>query len=223
MDYGIYRVNMDGRWSLKDLYDFPHAYLQVYAFVHAFDSELPSRDADRINYALENYPWAGGYSVVNIYSVLQSQMGPLSKPIVKEIRYASPGWMDLLLHIHPAVKIAGAVAAVSASAAGTVKAYASIQECLYKIRARAKQAKVERIQLTIQEIQALRELNEELAKAIEFTSVRELEERTGNVETTAKLLSAHFRRLKALAGYVKAEKASFPRTPLPVSESALSD
>lgn len=94
MDSGVYRVEMDGRWSLKDLYEFPHAYMQVYAFAYAFDTDLPAVDSDRINYALESYPWAGGYSVVNIYSVLQSQVSPRSKPVIKEIRYASPGWLD---------------------------------------------------------------------------------------------------------------------------------
>jgi len=83
MESGIYRIEMDGRWNLKDLYEFPHAYLQVYAFVYAFDTELPARDADRINYALESYPWGGGYSIVNIYTVLQTQIGPLFKPDIR--------------------------------------------------------------------------------------------------------------------------------------------
>jgi hypothetical protein len=215
MESGIYRIEMDGRWNLKDLYEFPHAYLQVYAFVYAFDTKLPTRDSDRINYALESYPWAGGYSIVNMYTVLQTQVGPRFKPIIKEIRYASPGWIDILLHLHPAVKIAGAVATVATSAAGTVKAYAAIQDCLYKIRARAKQARIERIQLTRQEAQELHGLNQDLAKSIGFDSLAELEARTGNAEVTAKLLSAQYRRLKTLAKFVAEGKANLPLHPSP--------
>jgi hypothetical protein len=213
MQPGTYRIEMDGRWSLKDLYEVPHAYLQVYAFIYAFDTELPERDADRINYALESYPWAGGYSVVNMYTVLQTQVGAEFKPVIKEIRYASPGWIELYLHLHPAVKIAGAVATIAASATGTVKAYASIQDLLYKIRARAKKAGIERIQLTRQEIQELHALNQELAKFIGFNSLDELEARSGRADVTAKLLSAQYRRLRALAEFVSKGKVKLPLPP----------
>lgn len=210
MESGIYRIEMDGRWNLKDLYEFPHAYLQVYAFAYAFDTALPSQDEDRINYALQNYPWGGGYSIVNIYSVLQSQVGPRFKPVIKEIRYASPGWIDLILHLHPAIKIAGAVATIATSAAGTVKAYAAIQDCLYKISARAREARIKSIQLTRQELSELQALNQELAKAMTFNGLTELENRTGSVHVTAKLLSAQYRRLKKLAEFVRKEKARLP-------------
>jgi len=213
MDSGIYRIEMDERWNLKDLYEFPHAYLQVYAFIYAFDTELPAVDSDRINYALANYPWGGGYSIVNIYTVLQNQVGSRFKPIIKEIRYASPGWIDILLHIHPAVKIAGAVAAIATSSAGTVKAYAAIQSTLYQIRAKAQKARIERIQLTRQEIEELQGLNHDLANAINFASLPQLENRTNNPEVTAKLLSAQYRRLKELAKFVKAGKARLPIPP----------
>jgi len=213
MDSSIYRIEMDGRWNLKDLYEFPHAYLQVYAFTYAFDTDLPSHDADRINYALENYPWGGGYSIVNIYSVLQSQVGPKFKPVVKEIRYASPGWIDLLLHPYPAFQIAGAVAAIATSAAGTVKAYSAIQSCLYRISARSQQARIEKIQLTRQELKELQGLNQDLASAIKFTRLDELQTRTKSVHVTAKLLSAQYRRLKQLAKFVTAGKVNLPIPP----------
>lgn len=213
MDSAIYRIEMDGRWNLKDLYEFPHAYLQVYAFTYAFDTDLPSHDEDRINYALENYPWGGGYSIVNIYSVLQSQVGPKFKPVIKEIRYASPGWIDLLLHPYPAVKIAGAVATIATSVAGTVKAYSAVQNCLYKISARAQQARIEKIQLTRQEILELRGLNQDLADGINFTSLEALQDRTKSVHVTAKLLSAQYRRLKQLAKFVTAGKVNLPISP----------
>lgn len=210
MDSGVYRVEMDGRWSLKDLYEFPHAYMQVYAFACAFDTDLPAVDSDRINYALESYPWAGGYSVVNIYSVLQSQVSPRSKPVIKEIRYASPGWLDLILHIHPAVKVAGAVAAIASSIAATAKAYAAVQDVLYKISARSKKARVESIQLTRLEVEELQALNEQLAKVMNFSDIAGLEGRTNNPHVTAKLLSAQYRRLRKLAGFVKQGKAKLP-------------
>jgi hypothetical protein len=148
-----------------------------------------------------------------MYTVLQTQVGAEFKPVIKEIRYASPGWIELYLHLHPAVKIAGAVATIAASATGTVKAYASIQDLLYKIRARAKKAGIERIQLTRQEIQELHALNQELAKFIGFNSLDELEARSGRADVTAKLLSAQYRRLRALAEFVSKGKVKLPLPP----------
>lgn len=214
MESGTDRINMDGRWNLKDLYEVPHSYLQVYAFIYAFDTELPTHDADRVNYALENYPRAGGYSIVNIYTVLQNQVSPQFRPVIKEIRYASPGWIDIFLHLHPAVKAAAAVAGMAASCAGTIKSYASIQKTLYEIRARRQKARIESIQLTRQEAQELHGLNQDLAQSIGFSSLDELEARTGSVEVAAKLLSAQYRRLKTLAKFVASGKAALPLTPL---------
>lgn len=210
MDSGVYRVELDGRWSLRDLYEFPRAYMQVYAFAYAFDTEHPAVDADRINYALDSYPWGGGYSIVNMYSVLQSQISPRSRPVIKEIRYASPGWIDLILHLHPAVKVAGAVATIAGSIAGTAKAYASVQDVLYKISARSKEARVQSIQLTRLEIEELQKLNKALASAMEFSDIEALEMRTNNSHVTAKLLSAQYRRLRQLASFANKGKARLP-------------
>lgn len=215
MDSGTYRIQMDGRWNLRDLYEFPHSYLQVYAFIYAFDTELPTHDADRINYALESYPWAGGYSIVNIYTVLQNQVSVKFRPLIKEIRYASPGWIDIYLHLHPAVKVAGAVATIAASSTATIKSYATIQKLLYEIRARRQKARIETIQLTRKEAQELHGLNQDLAQSMGFGSLDELESRTGSVEVAAKLLSAQYRRLKTLANFVASGKAYLPLTPPP--------
>jgi hypothetical protein len=213
METGIYRIGMDGRWDLKDLYEFPHAFLQVYAFIYAFDTDLEPRDADRINYALENYPWGGGYSIVNIYIVLQNQIDVRLRPRIEEIRYASPGWIDIFAHLHPAVKVAGAVAAIAGSALTTTKAYSAIQDFLYNIRARAAKARIERIQLTRQEIKELHGLNQDLASLIGFEKLEALNARTDNVEVSAKLLSAQFRRLRTLAEFVSKGKAKLPQLP----------
>lgn len=213
MGIGIYRVEMDGRWHLKDLYEFPHAFTQVYAFTYCFDSELSPRNAERINYALENYPWGGGYSIVNIYQVLQNQVEHEHRPRIVEIRYASPGWIDLLLILNPAVQVAASVAGVAGSLAAAAKSLSALQKKLYEIRAEARKAHIERIQLTRTEIKELQGLTQDLADFIGFTRLEELNERTGSIEVTAKLVSAQYRRLKTLAEYALKGKAFLPVQP----------
>ncbi len=93
---GAYRVLLDGRWSLEDLYTFPHAFSQCYSFIYCLDSDLSPRDRDRINDALAGYPWRGGYSYVNVYTVFHHQVPPRHRPVVKALSYASPGWLDIV-------------------------------------------------------------------------------------------------------------------------------
>lgn len=212
-DVGIYRIEMDGRWELKDLYEFPHAFMQVYAFIYCFDSDLSPRDADRINYALENYPWRGGYSIVNIYTVLQNQVDLGHRPKIAEIKYASPGWIDIILNLHPAVKLAGSVAAIAGSMAATTRAYSAIQKTLYEISNQREKAKLEKIQLTRAQVNELHALTQDLAKLIEFERPEALSQRTGAMDVTAKLVAAQFRRLKILTDYVLKKKASLPVHP----------
>jgi hypothetical protein len=64
-EIGFFRMELpeSADWSLLDLYTFPHAFDQCYAFVYCFDTDLPERDRNRINSAMESYPWRGGYCV----------------------------------------------------------------------------------------------------------------------------------------------------------------
>jgi hypothetical protein len=182
----IYRIDMDGRWQLRDLYEFPHAFMQAYAFVYCFDSDAVPRSAERIDYALESYPWAGGYSIVNIYAVLQHQIPSHDRPSIASIRYASPGWIDLLLSLHPAVKIAASVATIAASVAGTAKSYAALQKVLYDISLQKRRAKLEEIQLTRAQLEELDGLTQDLAKYVGFNGYHDLNLRTGRPVVTAK-------------------------------------
>ncbi|RJP52898.1 MAG: hypothetical protein C4583_05760 [Anaerolineaceae bacterium] len=210
---GVYRIEMDGRWDFWDLYEFPHAFIQLYAFTYCFDSELSPLDADRINYALENYPWLGGYSIVNIYRVLQNQIKVEQRPQIAEIKYASPGWIDLFTNLYPAVKIASSVAAIAGSIAATTKAYSAIQKTLSDIRLQRDRMRLQQIQLSRAQVNELTALTQDLSRLIGFNKIEELNTRTGSIEVTAKLVSAQFRRLKILVDYVIKGKAYLPPHP----------
>ena len=85
----VYRILMNERWVLEDLYSFPHAYSQSQSFIYCFDTELDPSDARRIDYALEEYPWQGGYSYVNLYKVLHYQVPTPHRPTIVSIQYSS--------------------------------------------------------------------------------------------------------------------------------------
>lgn len=204
---------MDGRWDINDLYQFPRAYFQAYAFTYVFDTRLEPRDIDRIDYALESYPWRGGYSVVNIYTVLQNQVDREYRPEIVEIRYASPGWIDLLLHLGPAVQIAISVGTTSSSIVATKKAYDAVQAFLKHIRERNARRRIEDFQLLREEIEELNRLNSELAKLMKFNGLDKLTSQTKSEYVSAILMAAQYRRLKILEEFSSKGKAILPPNP----------
>jgi hypothetical protein len=209
-DGEYYRIRLDKDWRLADLYEFPHAYMQNYAFVYCLDSDRDARDRHRIDRALETYPWRGGYSYVNIYSVLQHQVPLRDRPLIKSISKSSPGWLDLLLDIDVAIKVAKSVAVFSGSAVSAILAYKQIQKYLGDINIDRKRHQLQQLQITEAQAKAFTSMSVEMAKFLGFKSLKELQDRTGNPEVTLKLLLAHFRRMSTLVEYQEKGKAELP-------------
>ncbi len=207
---GSYRVLLDGEWQLEDLYTFPHAFSQCYAFIYCLDSELDPSDRDRINEAFSGYPWRGGYSYVNIYTVLRHQVPLRHRPCIKSISYGSPGWLDILLNPDVALQVAKSVGILSGSAIAAAKAYAYCMKYIRQVSVDRKRAELEEMQLTREQRQMCMSMCEDIAKFIGFDSVKALHERTGDPEVSLKLLAAHYRRTDRLVDFVRAGKASLP-------------
>ena len=91
----IYRIQLDGEWLLKDFSEFFHIYSEVYSM--CFLLTVPVSSEERFEELLARYPWKGGYSAVNFYDDLYREVGKANRPSVKEIQYASPGHISLLL------------------------------------------------------------------------------------------------------------------------------
>lgn len=197
-------------WTLHDLYIYPHAYEQCYAFVYCLDTELPARDQEAIDYAFSKYPWKGGYSYVNIYSVLQRQVPVRARARIKSFHKASPGWIDLFLNLEVAREVAKSVAILSGAGVAAAAAYKKAYTLLASINTERAKAHMQQLQLRLQQIKALRASCDELAKAMGFKSVAELHTRTGDPEVSLKLLSAHYRRMRTLSDYQSKEKALLP-------------
>jgi len=208
-----YRVQMEGRWDLGDLYEFPHAFEQCYSFIYCFDAEVRPINAQNIVLALRALPWKGGYSYINIYSALRREINWRDRPRVSEIKYASPGWIELALNLGVAIEVAKAVAAISVSSAVAVKSYTAASKYLSDLKTAREKAKLSDLKLTVEQDAALMKLCETHAKFLGFKNVKALNEQTGNSEITLRLLLAHHRRLRDLAKFAEEEKAILPLSP----------
>lgn len=201
---------MDRNWSLEDLYNFPHAYSQVYALIYCFDSELPPRDRNRINTALEDYPWRGGYSYVNIYTVLNNQIPFEHRPQIGSIKYSSPGWIELILNPDVAIQVAKSVGILLGTAATAVKTYRHISNMLSEMKIDKEKYKSLSAEIAHERTRKLMQFSDEMANHIGFSNVKQLHKRTKDPEVSTKVLLAHYRRLKKLSTFVESGQATFP-------------
>ncbi|MDO8772308.1 MAG: hypothetical protein Q7K57_27125 [Burkholderiaceae bacterium] len=213
-----YRVLLNEDWELEDLYEFPHALSQCYAFIYCLDSPLEPRDRDRINFALREYPWRGGYSYVNIYSVFRNQIPPIDRPKISSIQKASPGWLDLLLNVNVAYQVAAAVSTLSAAAVGAAAAYKKAYQLMLSVNAARRRSGIERLTATAAELRAFNSVCSELAKGLGFKSLAELHTHTGDPEVSMKLLMAHQRRMSVLVEYEIRGKATLTLPGAPNAE-----
>src|SRR6478735_5135377 len=161
-----YRILLDENWELRDLHVFPHAYAQAYALVFCLDSELIPMDERRLNEAMRNYPWFGGYSYVNMYGIFERNVPPAFRPSIDSIQYASPGWLDLILRADVAIQIAKSVAALAGAGVAVAVAVRRIDQARPQINRARREHESAMRKLSVQEMKALRQLCEELAKLI---------------------------------------------------------
>jgi hypothetical protein len=161
----LYPVLMRGRWGLDDLYRLPRAYLNAYAFVYCFDTDLQPRDVERIDTALQEYPWKGGYSYVNVYSVLRNQIPASERPLIKAIEYHSPGSIDLLLNVDVALQVAKSVGILLGAAAAAAKTYAAIYKTLADIKKDRAVRDLKIAKLAQAQLRVLMGMYDDLAKA----------------------------------------------------------
>lgn len=203
-----YRVNLNEDWELEDLYEFPHALSQCYAFIYCLDSELKPKDRERINSAMQAYPWRGGYSYVNIYTVLKNQIPTDDRPKIKSIQKSSPGWLDLILNPNVAYQLAAAISVLSGAFVGAAAAYKKAYSLLLSINAARRKAGIENLKASATELKAINDSCVELAKNLGFKNLKELHEHTGDPEVSLKLLMAHQRRMSVILDYAKTGKAT---------------
>lgn len=206
----VYRVLMDERWELEDLYTFPHTYSQAHAFIYCLDFDLDENKEKRIDFSLVNYPWQGGYSYTNIYRVLNNLIPKEDSPKIAEIKYASPGWIDLLMNPDVALKVAQSLGILIGAGVAAVEAFKRIDKARLEMARNRKRNQMELVKYSADEAKYLNQMSEELAKNLGFSNLEKLNARTKNPEVTLKLLLAHHRRMNKMAEYVASGKASLP-------------
>lgn len=207
---GLYKITLGGVWSLRDFYELPHVFSQVYSFNCAFLLVGRPRNPEILMQVFSSFPWRGGYSAVNFYNSLGHMVPSDLRAKVKSIQYASPGWIELGLLVPAAATIGAVVDRFVKSAGGLNNLYTEIHAGMRARELMRINAKRREMELAREELNFVIESSNQLAKAMGFEDLAALNKRTGNPLASLKILLSYFRRIRKLADYAIKGKASFP-------------
>ncbi|MCK4621065.1 MAG: hypothetical protein KAT62_02495 [Desulfuromonadales bacterium] len=206
MELGVVDLDIQLDWAFDEFSHMSKMYIQCYSLIYSLsDIELPSayekyNDFFKAEYA--NYPWKGGYSVVNFYRSIFNKIPFEHRPEIVSINYNSPGKIKLKEIVEVAAALAAIVASVTISIDNIHDSYNKIQKGmsdrkLTKIELNIKELELKEkemhfIEKSIEELTKAMDINEELKKALENKS-------GGNKLMQLKILMSLYRRIEPLA------------------------
>lgn len=209
MHKGQSSILLDERWRLEDFSILTKEYMQLYGFFYAL-RQLEENPFSTLEF--ERMPWLGGGSVVGFFGILSKLVPPEYIPEVKQIKYASPGFIELTLIVEVAKDIGIIVSALSGAVASAAGTYNLIYSQYQKRKL---------TQLKIKDLEA-RQLRDEIAfvkqsildlqSSFKLTSsqVQSLSRLSkGDELVQLKMLLALYRRAKPIAKLQADNKANF--------------
>lgn len=206
-----YKIEMDGEWSLEDLYDFPHTYIHVYSFLYSFLRPIENFDDedDRLVITYSIHPWRGGYSSVNFFNNLKHIVAPKHRPQIKSIKYASPGWLELTAIVGVALSIKKIVSCFTESANALNQLYNNIYKGMHDRKMMGIEAKRQTLLLSKEQTDFAIESANKLSNLLGFENVEQIQKLTKNPLATLKILLSFYRKIKVLAEFTAKGKAKF--------------
>jgi hypothetical protein len=209
--HGAYRIQIQGEWTLEDLYVFPRAYAQVYFLTQSLFRSGDERWNERLAHAYRSFPWQGGYSAVNFYNELKFLLPPRERPQVVSIRYESPGWIELGLVVAGALAVEKFVKSVSRSVGDAHDTYHQIVKGLSERKLLRLEVKRKELDFKKTELEYIKSCAATTAELLGLPSANAIDEKTGHPYLTLKILLSLYRRVKTLSDYERKGKATFSK------------
>lgn len=210
-------IELDKRWELQDFAVLTKEYLQLYGILYAVSNraEQVARSRERgidNPHGYATMPWEGGHSVVNFIRSVSSFVPENKRPVVKQIQYASPGFIELSCAIDVAWQIAGLVTAIGASILAANKVYDKVMRDYRQREWSGLKSQQLRLKNKEQEIKLIIENTKLLQKSFNLNDVQFanlLSLAGGDELVQLKMLLAMHRRIVPLAELQAEGKANF--------------
>ena len=208
-----YRILLDKRWKLEELHqytkNFDQAYFAYFA-LHSVSASGGGNEAifNRVSSSLTAYPWKGGYSVVSFYTNLKKTIGRKNLPEVKSMKYASPGFLDIVAQLPVIIQMAGVVSTLALSIGSVNKVYNDIYKGMRERK--LNEIDVERAELNLEKekLDFIKSSCNELADVLKIEDLDVLVKMSGNELRALKVLQSIYRRVRVLAKYQSQDKAT---------------
>jgi hypothetical protein len=201
------KISIDGDWTLKDLYQFPHTYYQVYSFVYSLRMQPSDIDEERREITFAALPWRGGYSAVNFYNYLETNIPPKDRPALVSMRYGSAGWIELSAVVGVALAIRLFVTNFVRAASQLHSLYNEIYRGLQERKLLRIEVKRRGLALEHEELKFVQDSARTLSQLMGFQNVDQINQLTGNPLSTLKIILSFYRRIRTLADYERNGKA----------------
>ena len=206
MNIGNVILKLDKEWDMEEMATLSKLYIQCYSLVFSLsDFALKTNDERAFDWfkgTYANYPWRGGFSAVNFYNSLYAKIPYEQRPIIIEIRYASPGHIKLKEAVLVAGMLAGIVAAITTSIDNVHDTYNKIQSGMSQRKLTKLEVNIKELQLKQEQMKFIRDSKKQLIEELEIPKLMqsELSRRSDENELMdLKILMSFYRRLEPLA------------------------
>ena len=203
-----YRIEIDGKWTLNDLHEFPYAYTQAYSFLYSLMVDEISED-ERLVITFAAHPWTGGFSAVNFFHYLYYLIPKTERPTIVSIQYSSPGWIDLSLALAVGIALRRIVNNVCDATLRVNETYTEIYKGLQKRRLLSLESKSAELKLDREYLRFVEESAETFARLLGFERLEELNNLAPNRLAALKMILAFYRRVRKLKEYQDKKKLKF--------------
>lgn len=194
-------IRIDGPWEFVELSNFAHTYTQAYAFVYSL-TNVSDTNQYSLEIAYSSYPWRGGFSSLNFYNRLYSSIPLEHRPRIKQIQYASPGFIELGLALSAAGTLAGIIKLLTDAGERVHRLYDTIYKGAQQRRLLRLEVRGRELELKREHLEFILDASERLGGAMGIPVDRILY-RTNSPFATLKTLLSFFRKVAPLSQYVE--------------------
>jgi len=205
MEVGDAYLRLDKQWDMEEFATLSKLYIQCYSLVYSLSGiKVDSNDERVIDWfqgTYAKYPWRGGFSTINFYSALYSKIPHAERPLIREIQYASPGFIKLSEVLVVAGILAGIVAAVTTSIEDVYDAYNTIQKGMSERKLTKLEIEIKELKLDESRLEFVKKSKEILIKKMKIpeSMQSELARRSSeNDLMELKIIMSFLRRLEPL-------------------------
>jgi len=200
-------VDIDGQWEISDLRKFSDLVQDCYSLGFALFGAAGNAASNRINSLFHKHPWRGGFSSVNFFRELYSNIPTEDRAGIRSFEYASPGEIQFYMNGDVADSIREIVNGINDDESPAREVYKSSYRRLQDLGWLSKSDTD--IALSDLDLAELTDILNECCAAfgIENQADHILELASNDPLSAVKIVFAYYRRLQGLADYVATGKA----------------